>query len=158
MARKLNLYALSKNFEEMSVEIMNSIVDWIKDINDSEPIFDIEGKRIELILRDLPHHQVYYSQRAVEAGALLNWLKTIRARREAIVLKNYLNNPRALSVKEQTTLAQGEPEIVEINQLIVEVEFRKNSLEEIVEAIKQLAWSMNYVTRMRVAEMEDAVI
>jgi hypothetical protein len=142
----------------MSAEIMNYIVDWIKDINNSEPIFNIEGKRIELILRDLPHHQVYYSQRAVEANSVLSWLRNIKAKREAIVLKNYLNTPRALSVKEQTVLSQGEPQIVEINQLIVEVEFRKNSLEEIVEAIKQLAWSMNYVTRMRVAEMEDAVI
>lgn len=155
---KLNLFELGQKNEELMGELPAFFDAWKKEVQDAKPIFDIEGERLEKIARDLPHHQVFYAQRALEARAVVKWLEVNKGRTESRYIKNYNQSPRALGVKEQAQYLQGEKEIVELNQLIVEAELCRGQLEEIVEAVKQLGWMVGNITKLRVAEMQDAVI
>jgi hypothetical protein len=155
---KLNLFALGDKNEDLKAELPVFFDAWQKEIDGAEPIFKIEGERLEKLARDLPHHQVFYSQRALEARAIVKWLEIQKGRSEARYVKNYNNSPRALGAKEQAQYLQGEKEIVEWNQLIVEAELKRGQLEEIVEAIKQMGWMIGNITKLRVAEMQDAVV
>ena len=154
----INLFELGTTYDVMAPQLLNFFDRWEKEIKDAAPIFDIEGERIEKLARDLPHHQVFYAQRAQEARALVKWLEIMKAQKEARHIKNYNNSPRALAAREQSAYIQGEKDVVELNQLIVNTALLQQQFEEIVEAVKQMGWMIGNITKLRVVEMQDAVI
>jgi hypothetical protein len=155
---KLNLFALGTKNEDLQAELPVFFESWSTEIEGAAPIFQIEGERLEKIARDLPHHQAHYAQRALDARAVVKWLEIQKAQKESRHVKNYNNSPRALGVREQAMYVQGEKDVVEVNQLIVEAELRRQQFEEIVEAIKQLGWMVGNIVKLRVAELQDVVI
>lgn len=155
---RLNLFALGTTYEDVAPQLMSFFDRWETEITDAEPIFKIEGERIEKLARDLPHHQVFYAQRAQEARAVVKWLEIMKAQKEARHIKNYNNSPRALAAREQAAYIQGEKDVVEMNQLIVNTALQQQQFEEIVEAIKQMGWMLTSIVKLRVAEFESAVI
>lgn len=155
---KLNLFLLGQRNDELMSELPAFFDKWHADVDGAKPIFEIEGERLEKLARDVPHHQVFYSQRAQEARALVKWLEVQKAQKESKFLKNYNNAPRALGVKEQSIYIQGEKEVVELNQLIVEAQLCQNQLDEVVEGIKQLGWMIGNMVKLRVAELQDAIV
>lgn len=155
---KLNLFLLGQKNEELFNELPAFFDNWHAEIASAEPIFSIEGERLEKLARDIPHNQFYYAQKAQDARALVKWLEIHRAQKEARYLKNYNNSPRALGVKEQAVYLAGEKDIVEVNQLIVEAQLCQNQLEEIVDAIKQLAWQLGNVVKLRIADLGEGVL
>ena len=86
----------------------------------AEPLFDIEGERLEVLARMLPKHQAYYNELAQEMKHLVKWLENYKAKQEAILLKNYSRGQRALSATDQRILLAGEKDTVETTQLIIE--------------------------------------
>lgn len=155
---RLNLFALGSTFEEVAAQLIVFFDRWEKEIAEAAPIFNMEGERLEKLARDVPHNQVFYAQRAQEVRALVKWLEIMKAQKEARHIKNYNNSPRALAAREQTAYIQGEKDIVEMNQLIVNTALIQQNFEEIVEGIKQMGWMIGNMTKLRVSEMQDAVI
>ena len=156
--KRLNLFDLGQNTEELKAQLPSYFDMWEKEVAEAEPIFKIEGERLETIARTIPHHQATYAQRAMEARAVVKWLEIDRGRAESKYVKNYNNAPRALGVKEQSQYLQGEREIVELNQLIVQTALYQQQFDEIVEAIKQMGWMVGNITKLRVAELQDVII
>lgn len=128
------------------------------EIAKAEPLFKLEGRRLEEIARSLPYHQSYYDQLAKEAQQLMKWLENSRARIEAKLTKNYLQGQRAYGARETTTLVSGEKEMVEHNQLIIETTLFYQKLDSISEAFRQMGWMVGHITKLRVAELHDVVI
>lgn len=157
-APSINLFALGETNEDLKNELPTFFAQWQEEIDAAEPVFDIEGERLEKLARDIPHHQFFYAKRAQEARAVVKWLEIEKARKESRHVKNYNNSPRALGVKEQSLYIQGEKDVVELNQLIVEANLKQQHFDEIVEAIKQMAWMCSNIVKLRVAEMHDAII
>jgi hypothetical protein len=157
-APSINLFALGETNEDLKNELPTFFAQWQEEIDAAEPVFDIEGERLEKLARDIPHHQFFYAKRAQEARAVVKWLEIEKARKESRHVKNYNNSPRALGVKEQSLYIQGEKDVVELNQLIVEANLKQQHFDEIVEAIKQMGWMCSNMVKLRVAEMHDAII
>lgn len=125
----------------------------------AESIFKLEGRKLEEIARTLPHHQSSYDQRHQEVKALEEWLNTIKEKRTAKHWKKYLEGySRQLSTRDIQAYIAGEKDIVELSQILVEVTLLKNNLGAIVEALKQLGWMLGHVTKLRIAEMQDAIL
>jgi hypothetical protein len=129
-----------------------------REIAKAEPLFDIEGVRLELLARDLPKHQGHYDLKAQEMKQLMKWLENYKGKQEAILLKNYNKGQRALSATDQRILIGGEKDIVETNQLIIEATLLYGKLDSIVEAFKQMGWMIGHITKLRVAELGDIII
>ena len=155
---KLNLFALGTTNQDLLAELPAFFEQWQTEIDSAAPIFEIEGERLEKLARDVPHHQFFYAKRAQEARAVVKWLEIQKAQKEARHVKNYNNQPRALGVKEQSLYIQGEKDVVELNQLIVEAALKQQQFDEIVEAVKQMGWMVGHITKLRVAEMQEAII
>lgn len=128
------------------------------EIRKAEPLFDIEGARLELLARDLPKHQGHYDVKAQEMKQLMKWLENYKAKQEAILLKNYSKGQRALSATDQRILIGGEKDIIETNQLIIATTELYGKLDAIVEAFKQMGWMIGHITKLRVAELGDIII
>lgn len=124
----------------------------------AEPLFELDGMRLELIARNLAQHQVSYAQRAAEMKHVVKWLENYKAKLEARFTKNYAQGQRALGAREATTFINGEKDIVELNQLIIEASLLYSQLDEIVEAFKQMGWMLGHVTKLRVAELQEATL
>jgi hypothetical protein len=154
----INLFALGETNEDLKAELPAYFEQWQEEINQAEPIFDIEGERLEKLARDIPHHQFFYAKRAQEARAVVKWLEIDKARKESRHMKNYNNSARALGVREQALYIQGEKDVVELNQLIVEANLKQQQFDEVVEAIKQMGWMLGHITKLRVVEMQDVII
>lgn len=155
---KLNLFNLGNDREEVQSQLLKYFDQWEKDVTNAEPIFELEGSLLEEVARSIPHHQAFYAHRAVEARALVKWLEIDKGKAESKYVKNYNNSPRALGSREQSQYLQGEKEVVELNQLIVQAALYQAQFDEIVEAIKQMGWMVGNITKLRVAELQDVVI
>lgn len=157
-APRLNLFGLGITYDTLVPELPAYFDAWSEEIAGAEPIFDIQGERLEKLARDIPKQQAFYATRAMEARAVVKWLEIFKSQKESRHLKNYNNSPRALGAREQASYIQGEKDIIEINQLIVEANLRQQQYEEIVDAIKQLGWMVGNITKLRVAELQDIII
>lgn len=128
------------------------------EVKKAEPLFSLEGERLEVIARTLPYNQAHYDMLAQEAKQLVKWLENHRARIEARLTKNYLQGNRAYGARETATLIGGEKEMVEINQLIIEAALAHQRLDSIVEGFKQMGWMLTNITKLRVASLQDVII
>lgn len=129
-----------------------------REIQFAEPLFDIAGSRLELIIRDIPKHQAHFAQKAQEMKLLMKWLENYKAKLELIHLKNYSKGQRALSATDQRVFLGGEQNIIELNQLIIETTLFYGKFDEITEAFKSMGWSLGNVVKLRVAELQDIII
>jgi len=121
-------------------------------------LFNLEGERLEKIARTVPLHQSAYAQKALEMKGVMKWLENHKGKLEAMHLKNYGKGQRALSVTDQKTLMAGEPNVIELNQLIIEAATLYGKLDEITEAFKQMGWMCGHITKLRVAELGDIIL
>ena len=145
--------------ESKLTEQLPEIFDAIElEIKKAEPLFEIEGVRLELLARDLPKHQSHYDMKAQEMKQLMKWLENYKAKQEAILLKNYSKGQRALSATDQRILIGGEKDVIETNQLIIAATELYGKLDAIVEAFKQMGWMIGHITKLRVAELGDIII
>jgi hypothetical protein len=125
----------------------------------AETIFQLEGRKLEEIMRTIPHYQASYDQSFQELKGIEEWLNVMKDKNVGKKWKKYTESySRQLTTKDIQAYIAAEKEIVEYNQLLVEVTHLKNSCESIVEAIKQMGWMMSNVTKLRIAEMQDAVL
>lgn len=145
--------------EDKLEEIVGLLPKYEDKIEAAEKIFELEGERLEQIIRTLPHHQATYDQAYQEMKALEDWVNNIKEKRVAKLWKKYLEGySKTLSTRDIQSYIAGEKDIVEMNQIIIEVVLIKNKLLAIVEAIKQLGWMMGHTTKLRVSELQDVVL
>lgn len=127
-------------------------------VKDAEPIFNLDGRKLEEIMRTLPFHQSTYSRAHHEIKAVEEWITNVKEKESAKLWKKYLEGyPKQLSQRDIQAYIAGEKIIVEINQILIEVQLIKNHLSDIVDAIKNMGFMMGHVTKLRVAELDEAI-
>lgn len=145
--------------EEKLEEIIDLLPKYEQRIHAAEPLFKLEGRRLEEIIRTLPHHLASYDESYQQLKALEEWINNIKEKKVGRLWKKYNEGySRTLSTRDIQAYIASEKEIVELNQIIIEVTLLKNNLLSIVEALKQLGWMLSHITKLRVAEMQDAIL
>lgn len=145
--------------EEKLEEIIPLLPRYEEKIKKAEPIFKLEGRRIEEIMRTIPHYQSSYDESYQELKSLEEWVNNIKEKKVGKLWKKYNEGySRSLSTRDIQAYISGEKEIVELNQIIIEISLLKNSMFAIVDAIKQMGWQMGSITKLRIAEMQDAIL
>jgi hypothetical protein len=140
-------------------EIIPLIAAFESKIKAAEPIFLLEGKRLEEILRTLPQYQSSYDQSYNDIKGLEEWVLNVKEAKVSKLWRKYNEGySKALSTRDIQAYIAGEKDIVEINQIIIEVTVLKNNLSSIVEALKQLGWMVGHITKLRVAELQESIL
>lgn len=130
-----------------------------KQITAAEPIFKLEGRKLEEVMRTLPHYQASYDQSYQEMKALEDWVMNIKDKKVGKLWKKFTEGySRQLTAKDIQAYIAADQEIVELNQILIEVVVIKNNLNSIVDAIKQIGWMCSNITKLRIAEMQDAML
>lgn len=145
--------------EEKLEEVLNILPKYEDKIKAAEPIFKLEGRRLEEIARTLPQNQASYDQSYQELKALEEWLNNLKEKKVGKFWKKYLEGyQRSLATRDIQAYIASEKEIVEMNQIIIEVTLLKSNMLSIVEAIKNMGWMLGNITKLRVAEMQDVIL
>lgn len=145
--------------EDKLDRIVDVLIRYENAIEKAEPIFKLENRRIEEIARTLPHYQSSFDQQYQELKGLEEWLNNVKEKRVAKLWKKYNEGySKSLSTRDIQAYIAGEKDIVELNQIIIEVTLLKSKMLSIVEALKQLGWMLANITKLRVAEMQDAIL
>jgi hypothetical protein len=145
--------------EDRLEEIIPLLDRYEKKIEAAAPIFKLEGRRLEEIARTLPHYQASYHQAFQEVKGLEEWLISLKEKRVGKLWRKYTEGySRQLTHKDVQAYIGAEKEVVELNQILIEVVLLKNNLDSIVEAIKQMGWMVGHMTKLRIAEMQDAIL
>ena len=131
---------------------------WEREISKAEPLFDLEGRRLEEVARVLPKHQAHYDLLAQDTKQLVKWLENYKSKLEARATKNINSGSRAVGPREAAIYINGEREIVEINQLIIETDLIRQKLDAIVESFRQMGWMVGNITKLRVASLNAVVL
>lgn len=151
-------FLLSLEMDKLE-EILDVLPKYEQKVKDAEPIFKLDGKRLEDVMRTLPQYQTDYDQSYQDMKALEEWLATVKEKLTARYWKKYLEGyPKQLATRDIQAYIAGEKEIVEINQIMIEVTLIKNHLASIVESLKQMGWMMGHVTKLRVSELQDVIL
>lgn len=128
-------------------------------IKAAEPIFNLDGRKLEEVIRTVPYHQASYDQTLQEVKAVEEWLLTIKEKRVAKAWKKYNEGySRALTTRDIQAYIGGEKDVVEINQILIEIVLIKNNMAAIVDAIRQIGWMVSHITKLRVAELDEAIL
>jgi hypothetical protein len=143
---------------KLAVELLSFFARYEKAVKAAEPLFELEGRKLEEICRVLPQHQAHYDKLCQEAKQLVKWLENYKAKIEGRLTRNYLNGQRAYGARETATLISGEREMIEINQLIIEASLHHQRLDSIVEAFKQMGWATQNIVKLRVAELHQVIL
>lgn len=150
------LFALEEN--SLGDQLPPLFDKWEREIGKAEPLFELEGRRLEEVARVLPKHQAHYDLLAQDTRQLIKWLENYKGKLEARATKNINSGSRAVGPREAAIYINGEREIVEINQLIIETDLIRQKLDAIVEAFKQMAWMTSNITKLRVASLNDVIL
>jgi hypothetical protein len=149
------LFRLSENLEK----VIEHIAKYETAIAEAEELFNMEGKKLEYLCRVLPANIVRYDEYHNELKSLEDYLKAKRDVIESKLWKKYVEGySRALSTRDIQAYIQGDAEYVSYTELILEVVHVKTQIKSIVEAFGQMGWMLSHVTKLRVAEMQDAIL
>jgi hypothetical protein len=68
------------------------------------------------------------------------------------------NSNRVLGTRDIQQYVKSEPRYVAAQEILLEVTMVKRKLEAVVEALKSMGWSINNITKLRIAQLENAVL
>jgi hypothetical protein len=152
-------FLLTLNEDDLGEILVNQLPKYEKKIKAAEAIFNLDGRKLEEIIRTVPQHQASYDQSYQELKALEDWIANQKDRKVAKLWKKYNEGySRALSTKDITSYIAGEKDIIEINQIIIEITLLKNNMLAITDAIKNIGWMVSHITKLRVAELQETIL
>lgn len=145
--------------EEKLSEIIPFLPKYEAKIEAARPIFKLEGRKLEEVMRTLPHYQSSYDQSYQELKSLEDWINIIKDKKTGKLWKKYNEGySKALSTRDIQAYIASEKDIVELNQIALEITLLKSNMQSIVESLKQIGWMVGNITKLRVAEMQDAIL
>lgn len=148
---------------ELSEDKLGEIVPLLAKFEDrvakAEPIFKLEGRRLEEVARTLPQYQASYNQSLQEIKAIEAWVLNIKEKKVGKLWKRYTEGySRQLSAKDIQMYIAADQDIVDLNQILIEIVHLKDTLDAIVDGLRQMGWMVGNITKLRVAELEQAIL
>lgn len=128
-------------------------------LEEAEPLFELEGKRLELICRDHAKNLWFYKKQLNDLKTIEDYIKMKVDAISSEKWKHYNEGySRALSQKDIQQYISGEPEYIQMFELQLEVTYIKKQFEAVVDALTDMNWMLSHMTKLRVAELEDLAI
>lgn len=133
------------------------LADYNDELKGAEQDIQIKGKSLEGANRENPSLYSYYDQRRVELKTLVEFMDNQVQRTRGKLFRTLTeNNNRDLSDRAKDKFIDGEQAYLDIYEIYLEVKEVHESYASIVEAIKFRGYSLNNITKARVANMENA--
>ena len=125
----------------------------------AEPIFELEGKKLEDACKEQSKNLLFFSMMLQECKTIEEAIRIKVEEIEGELFKKYNeNNQRALGLRDIQYYIKGDPKYVAAYEILLEVVHQKRQLESVVEAIVSMGWSLGHIVKLRVAQLEATVL
>jgi|694.fasta_scaffold60932_5 hypothetical protein len=128
-------------------------------IEEVKPFFTLEGRKLVEVCRNIPKKLAEFKIYAAELKSIEELLSIRRDKIEGVRHKAYNEGySRQLSQTDIKQYIKGDPEFVEMSELILEITHLRNSINGIIDALDTMNWQMGHITKMAVASLEEYVL
>lgn len=130
-----------------------------KALKDAPSLFELEGRKLEYVNRTLPGNLARYDEMCNELKTLEEFLEKKKDVIISPLWKKYNEKySRQLSQRDIQAYISGEPDVISIIELILEVKLLKEQFSSIVKALEQMGWSLKNIVELRIHELQDAIL
>lgn len=128
-------------------------------IDAAEPLFKLGGKGLERSCAEHAQNLMFYDLMLQECKTIEQWTKVKVGEVEGRLYKA-LRETRNISLSSTDIRAYigGMPEYVKAQEVFLDVVHVKSQLQAIVEALQSMAFSLNNIVKLRVAQLEHVVL
>ena len=124
---------------------------------EAEENLRIKGKSLGEANREHASWQLYYSQRKVELHEVVRFFEIELRRKRAYLLSTLQKSQYALTDTMKNKYVEGHEEYTYIEEILIQVKAIYDEYAEICDAFKTRSYALNNLTKLRVAEIEDAI-
>ena len=145
--------------EKVLLRMLDSLVRFESMIEAAADHFELDEKRLEDLCKNQVKQLMIYDVALQECKAIQDSIETQRDVIKSLHWRR-LNetNKKTLTTRDIEAYIQGEPSWVSAHELVLQAAETRKKLEAIVEALKQLGWTLTNIVKLRVHQLEDSVI
>lgn len=130
---------------------------YINEIGNIEQKIQIKGKTLEQANKENPSEYYYYDKRRVELSTLVKYFEREIDRVRGKLFRGFTeNNPRDISDRAKDKYIDCEQAYLDVHEYFLEVKEIYEEYVAICEAFKTRGYSLNNITKIRVASLENA--
>jgi len=128
-------------------------------LEDAKKNIEIEGKRLEIANREQPVWMNYYFQKKIELNTLVKYIESQVQRVRGKLFRSYDSTmQRDLSDRAKDKYIDNEDAYLEMFEIYLEVKETYDKYSALVDVMQQRGYSLNNITKIRVASLEDVEI
>ena len=128
-------------------------------IDNAESVFELKGKGLEECCKAHAQNLMFYDVMLQECKTIEETIKVKLEETESKLYQGYHTNmQQKLSTTDIRQYIKGDPVYVKGCEILLEVQHTKRRLEAVVEALKSMGWSINNITKLRIAQLEHATL
>jgi hypothetical protein len=128
-------------------------------IEAAEPLFNLDDRKLEEACKDQAKNLMFYDLMLQECKTVEDAIRIKIDEIESTLYRQLNENSnRVLGTRDIQQYVKSEPRYVAAQEILLEVTMVKRKLEAVVEALKSMGWSINNITKLRIAQLENAVL
>lgn len=128
-------------------------------IESAESVFELKGRGLEECCKSHAQDLMFYDVMLQECKTIE---ETIKVRVDEVEGNLYRSYNEKSNIKLSSTdirqYIKGDPQYVTACQILLEVQHTKRRLEAVVEALKSMGWSINNITKLRIAQLDHVTL
>lgn len=149
MSRVLDL---GKNFERLP----DVLDEFESELDGVEKSIAIEGKRLEAANREQSVWLHYYDQKRIELHTLVKYMELQVSKVRGKLFRSYTEaHQRELSDRAKDKYIDNEQSYLDMYEIYLEIKELYDKYQSVVDAFQQRGYSLNNITKIRVASLED---
>jgi len=128
-------------------------------IAQADSFLELDGVLLEQVAKNHPGSQALFERMLQECKTIQDLIEIKVNQVKGIKWKALVDgSPRALAQKDIEMLISGDPEYVQIQELLLEIVHVRRQLEAICKALDSLGWAISNITKLRIAQLEKIVL
>lgn len=147
---------LSDNQEEAILELVERSYQLI---DEAEPLFSLEGRRLDYVLKNYPIWNKDYNVHYRKLASVEAWLNENTDKIFARHFKRIHSvNGKTLPLKEISIYINTEDDYISAKALIAEISYLKDQFYALCEGFKSMGYSLNNIVKLRVNIAEEIIL
>ena len=135
--------------------LVDKLTEYDTDLEKAEIFFQMENKKLEELCRKHPQALSFYDRKSSELKTIEDLIQSKVKEIESTHWKRYNEKySRVLSTADIKAYIAGEKDYIQMYEVLLEVINIRRQYEAVVDALKQMGWTLNNIVKLRVAQLE----
>jgi len=136
--------------------LVDKLNEYDEHLEKAAPVFEMEGRKLEELNKQHPKALSFYDRKLGEIKTIEDLVQTKLKQIESAHWKRYNEKyPRSLSTQDIKAYIAGEKDYNQMYEILLEVINMKRQYEAVVDALKQMGWTLKNIGELRIAQLEQ---